>query len=528
MGGAIFNYQGTLDLINSTLTGNSADGGKGGGNASGGSGLGAAVFDYNGTVTLLNSTIAGNTVTAGAAGTGSGTGTGAAGAADGAELFVIGDGYGKTSTVTTDNTIFADASTGKDVVVTTNNSGNTPTVTGGNNLVESNTGLPMSVIGSTADPKLGTLTSNGGPTQTLALQSGSPAIDAGSDTAATSLTTDQRGQPRVSGAHVDVGAFEVQPTTPSGPGTGPTPQTPGPLFLDLNGDGKQEPGEPTLPGRIVYRDLNGNGKFDPGEPTAVTGPDGSFTLSGTGTIRQFLFPGDVDQGLTDPTRLNSTVAEIPVIKDLFQQAASPREALVRALYRAVLGREADAAGLSAFLARMDAGMTQLQVSAAMWDSAEHRLDQIDGYYRDYLGRSPTQTERLLFLADFLNGATEEQIVVGFLSSDEYRALHPSDTDFVDSLYVELLGRFRNAGEATQYEGQVQSLGRAAFVRAFLDQIETRLRAIDGFYVGFENREGEQAGRQNWVDDLANQSLTYGGVAIQFGGLMEFVNKAGSA
>ena len=41
----------------------------------------------------------------------------------------------------------------------------------------------------------------------------SPAIDAGDDAVIgppDNLTTDQRGLPRLSGAHVDIGAYEVQ------------------------------------------------------------------------------------------------------------------------------------------------------------------------------------------------------------------------------------------------------------------------------------------------------------------------------
>jgi hypothetical protein len=39
---------------------------------------------------------------------------------------------------------------------------------------------------------------------------GSPAIDAGVDSVTSFLTTDQRGYPRESGAHVDIGAVEAQ------------------------------------------------------------------------------------------------------------------------------------------------------------------------------------------------------------------------------------------------------------------------------------------------------------------------------
>jgi hypothetical protein len=61
-----------------------------------------------------------------------------------------------------------------------------------------------------ADPKLGPLANNGGPTQTIALLGGSPAIDRGSNAlaAAAGLTTDQRGFGRIYNRVVDIGAFE--------------------------------------------------------------------------------------------------------------------------------------------------------------------------------------------------------------------------------------------------------------------------------------------------------------------------------
>ena len=59
---------------------------------------------------------------------------------------------------------------------------------------------------------LGVLATNGGPTATMSLLSGSPAIDAGTTTGAPS--TDQRGLPRPGPGNpgVDIGAFEVQGT----------------------------------------------------------------------------------------------------------------------------------------------------------------------------------------------------------------------------------------------------------------------------------------------------------------------------
>jgi hypothetical protein len=58
------------------------------------------------------------------------------------------------------------------------------------------------------DPKLGALANNGGTTQTMALLTGSPAINAGNNTGCP--TTDQRGIARPQGGVCDIGAFEFQ------------------------------------------------------------------------------------------------------------------------------------------------------------------------------------------------------------------------------------------------------------------------------------------------------------------------------
>ncbi|GAA0713823.1 choice-of-anchor Q domain-containing protein [Dokdonella soli] len=91
-------------------------------------------------------------------------------------------------------------------VVTPNH---TLTISGANNLVRAALG-PVVPATTTSCPLLGTLRDNGGPTQTHALMSRSPAINTGNNAA--NLGTDQRGTgyPRVSGAAADIGAYEVQ------------------------------------------------------------------------------------------------------------------------------------------------------------------------------------------------------------------------------------------------------------------------------------------------------------------------------
>ena len=97
------------------------------------------------------------------------------------------------------------------------NSASGSTSSGGNNLIR-NPGTGSNAFGgssSNADPMLDPngLQNNGGPTPTLALLPGSPAIDTGDNALIPGrVTTDQRGPgfARIVNGTVDIGAFEVQ------------------------------------------------------------------------------------------------------------------------------------------------------------------------------------------------------------------------------------------------------------------------------------------------------------------------------
>ena len=208
LGGAIFNESGTVRLFNSTFTGNTATGGTGGNK---GQALGGAVFTRNGEVELRNSTLAGNAASNG-----------------GGAVYAIGDGTvgsgftGGSYGLALYNTILADsAASASDIGLTSINASANNQFTAQGSLIETpGTALAGGFI--SADPNLGLLADNGGPTQTLALLAGSAAIDAGDNSVATgptntALTTDQRGAgfARIVNTTVDIGAFELRPLSES-------------------------------------------------------------------------------------------------------------------------------------------------------------------------------------------------------------------------------------------------------------------------------------------------------------------------
>ncbi len=204
-GGAIYSAPGSALLGNDdTFAGNTAQGGAGGTFYAQGYG-GALVSD--GRSQLVNVTMAGNSALSGASSTAIVQVRNSLPPSDGADIWVDG------GVLTLVNSIAADPVAGVDIVV---HSGQ---INGSNNLVMASVGVPAGLVVATADPQLRPLGNYGGPTPTLELIDGSPAI--GTALASALPPTDQRGLP----TQGDLGAFQlrhgfvVTNTNDSGPGS---------------------------------------------------------------------------------------------------------------------------------------------------------------------------------------------------------------------------------------------------------------------------------------------------------------------
>ena len=110
-------------------------------------------------------------------------------------------------------------------------------------------------IATPLDPLLAPLGNYGGPTQTMALLPGSPAIDAGNNALIPAgVTTDQRGLPRIVNTVVDIGAFEssgftIAVTSGSGQSTGVLTAFPAPLVVTVTAN---NPIEPVAGGLVTF------------------------------------------------------------------------------------------------------------------------------------------------------------------------------------------------------------------------------------------------------------------------------------
>jgi predicted outer membrane repeat protein len=176
-GGAIYNYAGTLIVTNSTFSGNAA------------ATSGGAIYSNGGTVQISNSTFGNNPENIG--------GGGALSNAGGSVLI--------------QNSIVANGANG-------GNCAGTITSDGYNLSSDGTCNFRSKGDLNNKNPMLSALHKNGGPTQTMALPIGSPALDAGNpagcrDFFRNLLTTDQRGMRRPGGRETtgcDMGAYESQ------------------------------------------------------------------------------------------------------------------------------------------------------------------------------------------------------------------------------------------------------------------------------------------------------------------------------
>jgi hypothetical protein len=161
-----FSWSSQLVLTNCTVTGNAAVGSLSGGGVVGGGGIATGISDFTNeppsTLTINNCTISGNTA-----------------------HFVGGIANGRTLTIS--NSIVA------------GNGGGNISIFGSGSFTD----LGHNLIG--GNPLLGPLQDNGGPTQTMALLAGSPALNAG-DPAQLGVA-DQRGVIRSGG--VNIGAYQA-------------------------------------------------------------------------------------------------------------------------------------------------------------------------------------------------------------------------------------------------------------------------------------------------------------------------------
>jgi hypothetical protein len=232
-GGGVSLFLSGMSMRATAVTGNDAGDA---GDATAGDGGGIHVGDNDAEVSIRNSTIAQNSAGSATAGGLDGRGGGVVNADGSTTVFLI-------SNTVAENSVPADGGGGGlhsvggmnllSTIVAGNQAGTASDNCSGDftdqafNITFGDASCP---IGAVVDPKLGPLADNGGPTETMGLNPGSPALDQipeAGPPADACPPADQRGIARPVGGACDIGAFEGVLPGPGGPGGPAGPGGPG-------------------------------------------------------------------------------------------------------------------------------------------------------------------------------------------------------------------------------------------------------------------------------------------------------------
>ena len=284
-GGALLNAAGTMTVTGSTFSGNTGPGG--------------GAIDNDTTLNISNSTFTGNT-----------GGTNGGGAIDnfGTTTVTQATFAGNSSPYGANILNYTGFTLKISMSIVANGQGGGPNCGGGQPVIDAGYNLDTGTSCGFAtanhslngtSPQLGPLATNGGPTQTMALPPGSPAVDAiPASTVGCAGSTDQRGTTRPQGSSCDIGAYEL---VQSGSGTPSVPtglKVTGTTSSSVSLSWTASTGSPT--GYTVYR--NGTSVGTTGGPNATTYTDLTVSPSTTYTYTVDAFSGTNHSAQSSPAQ----------------------------------------------------------------------------------------------------------------------------------------------------------------------------------------------------------------------------------
>ena len=306
-------------------------------------------------------------------------------------------------------------------------------------------------------------------------------------------------------------------------------------FHDHNGTGVQVPGDEGLPGWHIL--VNGVDR-------AVTDANGNYSIQGLGpgtyTLQEAQQAGWKEtQGFAGYTVTVSSGQNITGIdfgnfqapdftltskvqllgsnitgdmNGLIQQQAH----FVIGIYQSILDRNPEVTALIGWVQTLQDGVSRAAVAGSLWQSVEHRRDEVNQFYATFLHRAADIGGQTVWVNDFLSGASEVDVMRGFLDSGEYQASHSSNTAFVDGLYSDVLGRAADpSGQAALLGILASGVSRDAVAQRVLTSTEAYTRVLDDYYANFLGRAADPAGELFNLGQLQSGQASLESVGVAF-------------
>jgi hypothetical protein len=205
----------------------------------------------------------------------------------------------------------------------------------------------------------------------------------------------------------------------------------------------------------------------------------------------------------------AAAASAPIESDALEPVAHglgspPHYVYVEYLYADLLGRAMDGDPASSYwVQQLDGGMTCAEATAAFASSAEHQGYVVERTFEDLLRRRADATGSS-YWQSVLPTLGEEALDSLLLGSDEYDAAVAGSTPvgFVESAYLDVLGRAADTGGAAYFEAQLAAgASRENVAGQLLQSDEGRARRIGDLYHLLLGRDADPAGSSYWAGQL---------------------------
>jgi cyclophilin family peptidyl-prolyl cis-trans isomerase len=128
---------------------------------------------------------------------------------------------------------------------------------------------------------------------------------------------------------------------------------------------------------------------------------------------------------------------------------------VQSLYMNLLGRTGSQSDVQFWVNKLTTNSPE-QVALDFTTSPERESDRVAADYQQYLGRSASTSEIQYWVNVFENGGSNEQVIAGFISSQEYFQDHGDNiVDWLYTAYQAVLNREAQSSELPFWENQLQ-------------------------------------------------------------------------
>jgi hypothetical protein len=201
---------------------------------------------------------------------------------------------------------------------------------------------------------------------------------------------------------------------------------------------------------------------------------------------------------------------------------------VRGLYFDVFRRVGSDNDVNVWVQQLNGGKTGRDVAAAFINADENHKLQVDALYNTVLNRTVDPNAETFWVQRMRTGTTAAEVERFLLLSNEYLNNHILNSDFVQGVYIDALGRVADP-EGAQFWQTALNTGRVSregFIQAIQNSTEYINRKLDGFYRLYLHRASSSNEQAYWSNLVQSGRATLDQEAIIFLSSIEYESAHG--